>query len=121
MLLLRTVLVPPVWCAVRLWRSSPALPCLTPRPYTTPPTYITLILGAELRRERIPSRFTHDVVRAGDRVYVCDTGRGAVLELSFPSMTLVRFGGGCCCCCCCLVWRTAAGKKGEAELTAAAL
>ena len=29
-------------------------------------------------------------MRAGDRVYVCDTGRGAVLELAFPSMKLVR-------------------------------
>lgn len=36
-----------------------------------------------------PSRFTHDVVRSGDRVYVCDTGNGQILEYHFPSMTLV--------------------------------
>ena len=46
---------------------------------------------------QIPSRFTHDVVRMGDRVYVCDTGNGQLLELEFPSMTLVGgegWGGG---------------------------
>lgn len=37
----------------------------------------------------IPSRFTHDVVRSGDRVYVADTGNGAVLELDFPGLKLV--------------------------------
>lgn len=37
----------------------------------------------------IPSRFTHDVVRSGDKVYVCDTGNGRLLEYDFPSMTLV--------------------------------
>lgn len=38
----------------------------------------------------IPSRFTHDVVRVGDDVFVCDTGNGRVLQLSFPDMTPVR-------------------------------
>lgn len=38
----------------------------------------------------VPSRFTHDVVRAGDKVFVCDTGNGRILEYSFPSMELVR-------------------------------
>lgn len=38
----------------------------------------------------IPSRFTHDVVRAGDDVFVCDTGNGRILQLSFPDMTPVR-------------------------------
>ncbi|KAI8468367.1 MAG: hypothetical protein J3K34DRAFT_459917 [Monoraphidium minutum] len=46
--------------------------------------------GAELRRVEIPSRFTHDVVRAGRKVYVCDTGGGAILEYNFPAMTLAR-------------------------------
>lgn len=42
----------------------------------------------------VPSRFTHDVVRAGDKVFVCDTGNGRILEYSFPSMELVRLEGG---------------------------
>jgi len=37
----------------------------------------------------IPSRFTHDVVRTGDDVFVCDTGNGRILQLSFPDMTPV--------------------------------
>lgn len=53
------------------------------------------LLGAELRRVQIPSRFTHDVVRHGDSVYVCDTGNGRVLQLSFPDMIPVR--GDCRC------------------------
>jgi hypothetical protein len=42
--------------------------------------------GAELRRVAIPSRFTHDVVRVDDSVFVCDTGNGRLLQLSFPDM-----------------------------------
>ena len=34
----------------------------------------------------IPSHFTHDAVRQGDKVYVADTGGGGVRELLFPSM-----------------------------------
>jgi hypothetical protein len=45
--------------------------------------------GKEVSRVAIPSRFTHDVVRANSSVYVCDTGNGRVLELSFPDMTPV--------------------------------
>jgi hypothetical protein len=45
--------------------------------------------GAELRRVAIPSRFTHDVVRVDDSVFVCDTGNGRLLQLSFPDMTPV--------------------------------
>jgi hypothetical protein len=37
----------------------------------------------------IPSRFTHDVVRVGGDVFVCDTGNGRILQLSFPDMTPV--------------------------------
>jgi hypothetical protein len=29
-------------------------------------------------------------VRMGERVYLCSTGDGSILELSYPSMTLVR-------------------------------
>lgn len=32
-------------------------------------------------------------VRVGDRVYVCSTGNGTILELSYPNMTLVRSSG----------------------------
>jgi hypothetical protein len=45
--------------------------------------------GAELQRVEIPSRFTHDVVRTEDRVFVCDTGNGQILEYEFPAMKLV--------------------------------
>jgi hypothetical protein len=46
--------------------------------------------GAEVRRVEIDSKFTHEVVRVKDRVYVCDTGNGRILELEFPSMKQVR-------------------------------
>lgn len=32
-------------------------------------------------------------VRVGDRVYVCSTGNGTILELSYPNMALVRCSG----------------------------
>jgi hypothetical protein len=35
-------------------------------------------------------RFTHDAIRVGDRVYVCNTDGGAILELQYPSMQLRR-------------------------------
>jgi hypothetical protein len=46
--------------------------------------------GSELQRKKIPSRFTHDVVRSGDSVWVCNTDEGKVLQLRYPSMELVR-------------------------------
>lgn len=46
--------------------------------------------GAVMRRVQVPSRVGHDMVRAGDRVYVCSTGDGSILELSYPDMQLVR-------------------------------
>jgi hypothetical protein len=42
-----------------------------------------------MRRVRLPSRFTHDLVRTQDRAYVCNTGQGQIIELEFPSMNLV--------------------------------
>jgi len=39
---------------------------------------------------QLPSRFTHDIVRHGSSVYVCDTGNGRVLQLAFPEMKPVR-------------------------------
>eukprot|EP00775_Hariotina_reticulata_P005663 gene5663-5900_t len=68
-----------VWTAVRPhnWR-----------PTTTKEYLLELDMetGAELRRVQLPSRFTHDVVRHGSSVYVCDTGNGRILQLSFPAM-----------------------------------
>ncbi|GIL81892.1 hypothetical protein Vretimale_1469 [Volvox reticuliferus] len=46
--------------------------------------------GREVNRVRIESRFTHDAVRRGDRVYVANTEGGEVQELHFPDMKLVR-------------------------------
>ncbi|GIL43818.1 hypothetical protein Vafri_1420 [Volvox africanus] len=46
--------------------------------------------GREVNRVRIQSRFTHDAVRRGDRVYVANTEMGEVQELHFPDMKLVR-------------------------------
>ena len=39
---------------------------------------------------QISSKFTHDAVRRRDKVYVCNTGEGKVLELALPGMTQVR-------------------------------
>ena len=47
---------------------------------------IDLRSGALTDEVQIPSHFTHDAVRVRDRVYVADTGGGAVRELAFPSM-----------------------------------
>lgn len=35
-------------------------------------------------------RFSHDAIRVGDTVFVCNTGKGSILQLSYPSMTVVR-------------------------------
>ncbi len=45
--------------------------------------------GKEVRRVVVPSRFTHDVVRMGDKVFACNTDGGQVLQLSFPSLEVV--------------------------------
>ncbi|KXZ44217.1 hypothetical protein GPECTOR_71g578 [Gonium pectorale] len=46
--------------------------------------------GAEVSRVRLESRFTHDAVRRGDKVYVANTEGGEVQELSFPTMKKLR-------------------------------
>ena len=51
---------------------------------------INFVTGEVLRREPIPSRFTHDTVRYGNRVYAADCGEGHILELEFPSMQVLR-------------------------------
>jgi hypothetical protein len=35
-------------------------------------------------------RFSHDAVRSGNHVWLCNTGEGQLLQLSYPSMELVR-------------------------------
>ena len=40
----------------------------------------------EIRRFKLDSRFTHDVVRKGNSVYVADTGDGHVIELDMEDM-----------------------------------
>ena len=51
---------------------------------------INSVTGEVQRREPIPSRFTHDTVRHGNRVYAADCGEGHILELEFPSMQVLR-------------------------------
>jgi len=46
--------------------------------------------GKELKQVPLKSKFTHDVVRRGERVYVADTGEGHIVELEFPTMKEVR-------------------------------
>lgn len=47
--------------------------------------------GTVLRKVELDSTFTHDAARFGDKVFICDTGRGTILELSYPSMEKVKF------------------------------
>jgi hypothetical protein len=35
-------------------------------------------------------RFSHDAIRVGNSVFVCNTGEGEILQLSFPSMDVQR-------------------------------
>ena len=56
-----------------------------------PKNTLEALLRIDLRSKQgqevaIPSHFTHDAVRQGDKVYVADTGGGGVRELLFPSM-----------------------------------
>eukprot|EP00798_Chlamydomonas_sp_ICE-L_P003416 gene3416-13459_t len=46
--------------------------------------------GNVTREHNLNSRDTHDAVRLGDRIYVTDTERGNVLQLSYPSLQTVR-------------------------------
>ncbi|KAG1681109.1 hypothetical protein FOA52_015551 [Chlamydomonas sp. UWO 241] len=45
--------------------------------------------GSEVSRSSIPSRFTHDVVRSGSSVFLCNTEEGKVLQLAYPGMEVV--------------------------------
>ena len=35
-------------------------------------------------------RFAHDAVRWNDKVYICSTGSGEIVELQYPDMSFVR-------------------------------
>ncbi|MEW5319959.1 MAG: hypothetical protein WDW38_011069 [Sanguina aurantia] len=52
--------------------------------------HLDVTSGTELSRVVIPSRFTHDAVRRGDTVFLCNTEEGAVMQLSYPSMQVVH-------------------------------
>ncbi|KAK9811643.1 hypothetical protein WJX72_007577 [[Myrmecia] bisecta] len=52
--------------------------------------HIDMQTGEELGRVELGSRFAHDAVRRGGRVYVCNTGQGSILELSFPELLQIR-------------------------------
>jgi hypothetical protein len=91
-------LISSMLCTIGQLNTTDTLATATPiQHHPTPPlnrltqhaTFPRTQPGAELRRVEIPSRFTHDVVRSGDKVYVADTGNGRILEYGFPAMTLV--------------------------------
>jgi hypothetical protein len=76
---------------------APATVWVVSRPHNWRPTKakewlleLDAATGKELRREPLPSRFTHDTVRRRDRVYAANTGDGKLLELSFPGMAVLR-------------------------------
>ncbi|KAF8065849.1 hypothetical protein HT031_002909 [Scenedesmus sp. PABB004] len=72
-----------VWVAVRPhnWRPRAAAEHLL---------LLDAATGEELCRVRVPARFTHDAVRVGDHAFVVSTGDGAILQLSWPDLRLVR-------------------------------
>lgn len=47
---------------------------------------IDAVTGEELQEVQIQSKFTHDVVRKGNSVYVADTGHGDIIVLDYPTM-----------------------------------
>ena len=81
-------------CAVapEAWRRSKATTSQQPCTLQVPHPARCL---ARLPRLQVSSKFTHDAVRRRDKVYVCNTGEGKVLELALPGMTPVRGCGRC--------------------------
>jgi len=51
---------------------------------------LNVTTGAELRRVRLPTAAAHDAIRQGSSVWVCSTGKGQLLQYSFPEMRLKR-------------------------------
>lgn len=52
--------------------------------------HLGLDSGKELGRTQLDSAFTHDAVRRRERVFVASTGDGRVLELEYPSLSLLQ-------------------------------
>uniref|UniRef100_A0A061SGE5 Aspartyl/asparaginy/proline hydroxylase domain-containing protein n=1 Tax=Tetraselmis sp. GSL018 TaxID=582737 RepID=A0A061SGE5_9CHLO len=78
-------------------RGSPATLWVVSRPHNWRPRTasewlikIDIASGRELDRKKIPSKFAHDAIRVGERVFVTSTGDGQLLELELPSMGLRR-------------------------------
>ena len=76
---------------------SPTMVWVVSRPHNWHPTtskewlyQLNAATGELMRKVPLASRFTHDTVRHGDKIYVADTGEGHILELKFPSMMLER-------------------------------
>ncbi|KAK9800752.1 hypothetical protein WJX73_006262 [Symbiochloris irregularis] len=55
--------------------------------------HIDLDTGREINRVAVPSKFAHDAVRWQGHVFICSTGTGSILELSYPSMALTKVLG----------------------------
>eukprot|EP00892_Ulva_mutabilis_P005366 jgi/Ulvmu1/3200/UM015_0241.1 len=51
---------------------------------------INLESGHLISEVTIPSRFSHDAIRRDGTVFVCNTGKGSILQLSYPSMSVVN-------------------------------
>ncbi|GMH37805.1 hypothetical protein BSKO_05678 [Bryopsis sp. KO-2023] len=73
----------PVWVITRAkdWKAANSKEYLTEMDTET---------GQFLRRVEVDSKFTHDAVRRGNRVYVCDTDNGRILVLEFPTMRQIK-------------------------------
>lgn len=74
---------------------SPSTVWVVSRPHNWHPTtskewlyQLNVVTGELMRKVPLASRFTHDTVRYGDKIYVADTGEGHILQLKFPSMML---------------------------------
>jgi hypothetical protein len=54
------------------------------------PPHFCISAGAQLRRVQLPARFSHDAIRVGAHVFVCSTGDGSILQLTYPGMQFMR-------------------------------
>ena len=51
---------------------------------------IDMISGELLDEKPIPSKFTHDCIRHGDKVYIADTGNGRIVILNYPGLDVYK-------------------------------
>eukprot|EP00929_Paragymnodinium_shiwhaense_P068114 TRINITY_DN34235_c0_g1_i2.p1 TRINITY_DN34235_c0_g1~~TRINITY_DN34235_c0_g1_i2.p1 ORF type:complete len:431 (-),score=75.61 TRINITY_DN34235_c0_g1_i2:79-1371(-) len=51
---------------------------------------INMSTGQLVDEKEVPTRFAHDTVRFGNHVYLADTYKGRVVQLSYPSMKVER-------------------------------